>query len=255
MIGQLVVDAGGAWSLTANPLANGTYSVKVQSIDIADNITEAASALVFTVDSASNRAGSAGNDVLTGTADNNALSGLAGIDTAQYAGARAGYTVTRSTNGHTVSSSGEGLDSLLGVERILFGDASLAIDIDGNGGQAYRLYRAAFDRVPDLGGLGFWIAKLDQGVTLQQAAGGFIASTEFATLYGANASDYTFVSKLYEHVLHRTPDGSGFDFWMGALANGVSREDVLFNFSESSENEAQVIGQIQNGFEYIPFVG
>ncbi len=255
VIGQLVVGAGGSWSLTPNPLANGTYTVTVQSIDVADNITEAASPLSFTINSPNNRVGSAGNDVLTGTADNNALSGLAGIDTAQFAGARAGYTVAHSTNGHTVSSAATGLDSLIGVERIAFGDSALAIDIDGNGGQAYRLYRAAFDRVPDLGGVGFWIAKLDQGVTLSQAAGGFINSPEFTALYGANATDVAFVTKLYEHVLHRTPDGSGFDFWINALASGVSRADVLFNFSESSENEAQVIGQIQNGFEYIPYVG
>ncbi|MES2321334.1 MAG: DUF4214 domain-containing protein [Pseudomonadota bacterium] len=255
VIGNVVAGAGGTWSLGTNPLANGTYSVKVQSIDSADNITEAASPISFTINSASNRAGTTGNDVLVGTADNNALSGLAGIDTAQYAGARAAYTVVHSTNGHTVSSTADGLDSLLGVERIQFADSSLAIDIEGNGGQAYRLYRAAFDRAPDLGGVGFWIAKLDQGVTLQQAAGGFIASAEFTALYGANSTDFTFVSKLYEHVLHRSPDGSGFDFWMNALAQGISRADILFNFSESAENEAQVIGQIENGFAYIPFVG
>ena len=33
----------------------------------------------------------------------------------------------------------------------------LALDINGTAGQVYRLYQAAFDRKPDLVGLGYWI--------------------------------------------------------------------------------------------------
>jgi hypothetical protein len=31
----------------------------------------------------------------------------------------------------------------------------------------------------------------------------------------------------------------------------VTRADVLANFSESAENQAQVIGSIQNGIDYL----
>ena len=48
-------------------------------------------------------------------------------------------------------------------ERLTFSDANIALDIDGNAGQAHRIYKAAFDRAPDLGGLGFWINTLDNG--------------------------------------------------------------------------------------------
>ncbi len=255
LIAQLVVGSDGNWSLAANPLPDASYQIRVQSIDIAGNATGSAGLLNFTVESRDNVVGNVDNNTLAGTSANNAISGMGGIDTAQYSGARGSYTIDRSVNGHTVSSAADGLDSLIGMERIQFGDASVAIDVDGHGGQAYRLYRAAFDRVPDLAGVGFWIAKLDQGVSLAQAAAGFLASSEYNLLYGVEASNFTFVSKLYEHVLHRPSDGAGFDFWMSALQSGVSRAEVLVNFSESNENALQVIAQIQNGFEYIPFSG
>lgn len=257
VLGSTVVGASGAWSITTAPLANASYSVKVQSADAADNTTNAASSHTFTVSSALNKVGSAGADQLTGGAGNNALSGLGGIDTALYTGARTNYTVARDTNGYTVNakSGADGLDALIGVERIRFADASVAIDIDGIGGQAFRLYQAAYDRAPDLAGVGFWMAKMDQGVSFSAVAAAFLDQPEFITLYGANSTNTTFVDKLYQHVLHRPLDQAGADFWVKQLDNGVARGEVLKGFSESKENIAQVVGTIQNGFEYIAFTG
>ena len=57
--------------------------------------------------------------------------------------------------------------TLQNVERIAFDDGIIAFDDDGLAGQAYRLYQACFDRIPDALGLGFWIKQLDAGnVTL-----------------------------------------------------------------------------------------
>ncbi len=257
MLGKTVVGASGAWSINPAPLANASYNVTVQSVDIADNTTNAASNVTFTVNSALNKLGTAGSDQLTGTAGNNALSGLGGIDTAVYAGARSNYTVALDTNGYTVNAKTgtDGLDALIGVERIKFSDANVAIDINGIGGQAYRLYQAAYDRAPDLGGVGFWIAKMDQGVSFSAVAAAFLDQPEFISLYGANSTNTTFVSKLYQHVLHRPLDQAGADFWVKQLDNGTARGEVLKGFSESNENVAQLVGTIQNGFEYIPFTG
>lgn len=257
VLGSTVVGASGAWSITTAPLANASYSVKVQSVDAADNTTNAASSHTFSVNSTLNKVGSAGADQLTGTAGNNALSGLGGIDTALYAGARSNYTVARDTNGYTVNakSGSDGLDALIGVERIKFADASVAIDINGIGGQAFRLYQAAYDRAPDLAGVGFWMSRMDQGVSFSAVAAAFLDQPEFITLYGANSTNTTFVDKLYQHVLHRPLDQAGADFWVKQLDNGVARGEVLKGFSESNENIAQVVGTIQNGFEYIPFTG
>ena len=145
-------------------------------------------------------------------------------------------------------------DLLVNVERIMFADAAVAFDIDGAAGQAYRLYTAAFGRTPDKAGLGYWIGMMDGGVKLEQAADAFAGSSEFASLYGADASDARFVELLYDNVLHRAAEGAGRDFWIDALSkHGVARAEVLAQFSESAENQVQVIAAIQNGIDYLPW--
>jgi Ca2+-binding RTX toxin-like protein len=210
--------------------------------------------------------GSAGNDVLTGTAaadvliglaGNDNLDGAAGLDTAVYTGSRASHTITRtgSSTGLTVAnpSGPDGTDTLLNVERLQFADMNLAFDVDGNAGEVYRLYQAAFNRTPDAAGLGGWIGGMDHGMTLLQVANGFIGSAEFQGLYGANPSSGLLVTLLYNNVLHRAPDAGGYGYWVDQLASGAqTREQVLTGFSESAENQAALIGVIQNGMAYIP---
>jgi hypothetical protein len=144
--------------------------------------------------------------------------------------------------------SGIALDNL---ERVRFADKTVALDIDGNAGQAYRLYKAAFDRTPDKEGLSFWIAALDKGASIDSVAQAFVVSSEFKTLNGQNPSNLSFASSLYQHVLGRLPDQSGLDFWVNQLNNGLSKSQVLYNFSESTENKIALTGQVQNGIEYI----
>ncbi|MFS2021964.1 DUF4214 domain-containing protein, partial [Massilia sp. CT11-108] len=45
-------------------------------------------------------------------------------------------------------------------------------------------------------------------------------------------------------------DAAGYAFWTDAL-HSTSRADVLVGFSESTENQVQVIGSIQNGIDYL----
>lgn len=138
------------------------------------------------------------------------------------------------------------------VERIEFSDTMLALDT-GKGeiaGSAYRLYKAAFDRAAEADGLGFWINTLDNGANLVDVAQGFINSAEFTAMYGANPTDQQFVTLLYNHVLHRAPEGEGYQFWLDSLSAGVSRAQVLKDFSESTENINQAAELIANGIQY-----
>lgn len=146
----------------------------------------------------------------------------------------------------------DGVDALYQVQRIKFSDALIGLDT-GKGeyaGEAYRMHKAAFDRTPDAEGLGFWIDSLDSGLSLASAAQGFINSGEFNAMYGANATDEHFVTLLYNHVLHRAPEGAGYQFWLDSLDVGASRAQVLKDFSESTENINQTAGLITNGIQY-----
>jgi hypothetical protein len=144
-------------------------------------------------------------------------------------------------------SSEENTSVFFGVERFDFGDETLAFDFDGNAGQAYRLYQAAYDREPDRAGVSFWTGVLDDGNTLAFVADHFVTADEFVERYGANPSDTEYVDLLYNNVLHRVPDQEGYNFWVARMTDGLDRADMLIEFSESDENEEQVYGQIHDG--------
>ncbi|MGO4468159.1 DUF4214 domain-containing protein, partial [Pseudoduganella sp. RAF53_2] len=200
--------------------------------------------------------GGNGNDHLRGLGGYNSLNGGAGIDTAVYSGKHADYDI-RITAGvaQIFNYYSEGSDILTGVERLQFSDTMVALDFDGTAGQAYRLYRASFDRAPDLPGLGYWISKLDNGMKLEQVASGFLYSDEFQRLYGKNVSNADLVTSLYKNVLHRAPDAAGFADWTSRLEHGFSREALLLGFSESDENHAALVGVVKDGFEYQLYTG
>lgn len=202
--------------------------------------------------------GTDGADVLPGLHNGAVLNGGAGIDTVLYNDSETFYQISRN-GAQTVVSHWLGAttsDTLVDVERLLFDHSAIALDIDGHGGQAYRLYQAAFGRTPDKAGLGFWIKALDQGSSLAQVAGEFVNSSEFLARSGGAASDdATFLTLLYNNVLQRAPDSGGLQYWNDALHHGASRAEVLMAFSESAENQAALIGVIGNGFAYTPYGG
>lgn len=148
---------------------------------------------------------------------------------------------------HSDTLSGE-VDLAVGVDRIVFNDRTLAFDVEGNAGQAYRLYQAAFARTPDIGGLSYWVDVLDSGAEdLATVAGEFLRSNEFQQLYGTNVSNGTFLTHLYQNILHRAPDAGGFNYWKGLLDTGYARDLTLAAFSESAENKANVQTAIDGG--------
>ena len=172
-----------------------------------------------------------------------------GRDTVQYGGARDAYVLAQTTDGTWTVKNNVLTDLLVDVERLKFADVNVALDINGNAGQAYRLYQAAFNRTPDIGGLGYHMNALDTGLALSQVAQNFINSPEFSATYGAlNTSQ--FVTQLYANVLHRAPDSGGLAYHVARLDSGVARADVLVGFSESPENQVALIGAIQNGMVY-----
>jgi hypothetical protein len=198
--------------------------------------------------------GSAGNDSLQAMPGSETIDGGAGRDTVVLAGARANYTVRAEGGGFTVTDNGGsgGTDRMLNIETLHFSDRDVSLDIGGVAGQAYRLYQAAFDRKPDLEGLGFWIRAMEGGVSLNTVANDFIKSSEFLTTYGT-VSNRDFATLLYLHTLHRQPDAEGLAWWTARLDEGAPRNGVLTGFSESAENQAQVIGAIENGIDYIRY--
>lgn len=157
-------------------------------------------------------------------------------------------------------SSGFSIAKLINYDRVLLTDKTIGLDLNGSAGQAYRVYKAAFDRDPmqgDTVGLGFWIAQIDNGMDMVEVAARFIDSNEFRSLYGNDASDGDFLIGLYRNVLDRAPDAGGYAWWMDQLENNPEKtwEKVLADFSESPENQANVAELIGNGIYFDPWSG
>ena len=149
------------------------------------------------------------------------------------------------------------IDTLLNVERVQFSDKSVALDIDGVPGQAYRIYKAAFGREPDLEGVGFWISRMEeQDWDLIEVSARFIDSNEFRASYGTNPSDAQYLTKLYENVLGRVPDLGGYNWWLNELETNPekTRAKVLADFTESVENQDVTAELVAQGISYDPWV-
>ncbi|GAB2588308.1 hypothetical protein GCM10027034_20960 [Ramlibacter solisilvae] len=204
-------------------------------------------------DGADNFTGTLGRDSFRGLGGDDVLTGGGGVDVAIYSGARASYAVNVVAPGLIQVADSmpwrDGFDTLREVERVEFSDFSLAFDIQGSAGQAYRLYQAAFDRAPDLPGLGFQMNALESGLSLAGVAGNFLLSPEYQA-YGV-VDDGEFVTRLYANVLHRAPDEGGLAFHLDRLQHGATRADILVGFSESPENQALLLGVMQAGMAYI----
>jgi Domain of unknown function (DUF4214) len=195
--------------------------------------------------------GAGGNHFTVGNGRDKIVGG-AGIDTVAFTSSRASYNVSKDAAGVVTVSGPDNTDTLARVERMQFADQTLALDVNGNAGMGYRLYRAAFDRAPDIGGLGWWIRSLDQGVALNDIAQNFIDSAEFSFRYGSLDTPQ-FVIQLYANVLDRAPDEGGLAYWQNNMNHGQSRAEVLAYFSESPENQAAVslvLMGIQDGIVY-----
>lgn len=190
-----------------------------------------------------------GNDSIRGGLGNDTINGGIGVDYALYSGKKSEYRLTTEFVFDSVRNR-DGVDTLINTERLRFTDKTIALDIEGNAGQAYRLYQAALDRTPDDRGLAGWINYMDNSGQLNAMAQMFIDSQEFRVKYGA-LDNFNFVNQLYLNVLDRNGEATGVNAWVGALNSGaLTRAQVLVGFSESNENKANVIGQIKDGIAY-----
>ena len=114
-----------------------------------------------------------------------------------------------------------------------------------------RLYFAYFLRIPDYGGLTFWINQYKAGTPLESVSQAFATSPEFTSRYGA-LTNAAFVTLVYNNVLGRGPDPSGLAFWTGQLDSGaMNRGQVMLGFSESAEYRGVIGSEVYVTMMYI----
>lgn len=115
--------------------------------------------------------------------------------------------------------------------------SSWSVNLNDIGHKVGRLYIGIFDRLPDEGGLNYWIGRANAESTLTSIAREFLYSAEFKQKYGdfSLLKNSDFVSMVYSTLLHRSPDQSGMNYWVNRMVNGLSQPDLIVEFSESYE--------------------
>ena len=181
------------------------------------------------------------------------------VDTVKlYSGNFRDYKFYKKDNGIYQIKTDSGYDDITGLPLLTFTgetatssfrNISAIVDIKGtfdqvtglntNDAKIFRLYNAAFKRLPDADGLKYWIGKYTSGEDDDRAvAQSFLISDEFKERYGDNVSNAKYVETLYVNVLGRDYDQEGYNYWLGNLNSGVeTRYELLLGFAESAENK------------------
>jgi hypothetical protein len=193
-----------------------------------------------------------GNDVVIGGAGHNVISTGAGSDTVivgagtdivdtgegrdliEVLGTKADYNVQ--VIGNTLSLAGTGAADgksadITNAEFLTFNDGhTLAIASTDEEASALRLYEGLLGRDADNGGAEAFTNAINGGVSLTTITQSFLDSAEYK-----NTVNDDFVENLYHSLLGRDADAGGEAAYLNALANGVSRADVLTDLSNSEE--------------------
>lgn len=115
-----------------------------------------------------------------------------------------------------------------------------------------RLYFAYFLRIPDYGGLMYWVNEYASGNrTLNNISNFFAGSPEFQATYGS-LDNGQFVDLIYSNLFNRTADADGRAYWVGELeAGNRTRGEVMLFFSDSEEYRTLMANPIYVTMTYI----
>ncbi len=100
------------------------------------------------------------------------------------------------------------------------------------------VYQNVLGRAPDAGGKAFWQGQLDTlAMNRGQVMVGFSESDEYKLAINAEV----YVTMMYNGMLRRAPDSSGFSFWVQYLDGGNSGLALINGFLVSPEYRARFL--------------
>ena len=98
------------------------------------------------------------------------------------------------------------------------------------------LYTAYYNRAPDQDGFNYWNSEASlngSSSTLLSISEQFINHPKFREDYPSHYSNTEFMTKIYINVLNRVPDSDGLNFWVAVLDSGLSKPEVIVNFTQA----------------------
>ncbi len=208
-----------------------------------------------------------GNDRVEGRAGNDTLDGGDGVDEALYDGPSQVYSIAKQSGNtwHVTDQrasiqvvggpQSDGIDQLANIERLKFLDKSLAIDLDGNSGNAARILATVFgkDAIKNPTYAGIAISLFDQGLSKDQ-----VSQVALNAVYGANPKSKDIISMIWKNLTGSAIDDKSLADLSGLIDSKAITAAQLATKAADLDLTAQVIdlvGLSKAGWEYVPFGG
>ncbi|MES2635532.1 MAG: calcium-binding protein [Pseudomonadota bacterium] len=198
--------------------------------------------------------GGAGNDTIIGSGQSgwNTYHGDEGRDLIVLGGTRIANPVSQSAQAVMVQRPSGYDNTLVGIERIQFGDCNVALDLDGSAGHVARLFGVVLGswaaEIPSATGLG--LSYFDDGATVAQFAQGLI---DF--WLGEGVSNVTFFNTIYSNLLGVMPSAATAETYVGYLEDGVVTQAQMALMAmtlEINDSNIDFAGLSAHGLDYLP---
>ncbi|MDA9367156.1 hypothetical protein N9R40_00705, partial [bacterium] len=197
-----------------------------------------------------NLIGGQGDDVLISSGGEDLLEGGEGKDSVIITTDASNSTITRDieTNNWVVATDA-GTDTLVDVERLVFEDTSVALDVskDQIGGQAVLALGALVGpgSIEDPAFVGLVIGLLDDGMSFDELA---VAAIDALSLQSNDA----LVTTLWTNIVGVAPSDSEKASVIALLDSGTTPAELvrLAAFNEVNESNVDLVGLAQRGLEF-----
>ena len=207
-------------------------------------------------------AGQEGNDRFYSSKGNDTYDGGVGLDAVTFNGRVTDFELVREGGNWVIrdlrgSDLSEGTDTLVGVERLGFGDQAVALDFETgeSGYNAATLIGAAFgaEKVESYFGIG--VQMFDTGSSLQQVSQLIVDLRLIETAIGSD-SDSAWVKYVYRNVMGESPDRTTERALVDLLEQGShTRADLLALAAgvPAVERQVDIVGSRTKGYVYEPW--
>jgi Ca2+-binding RTX toxin-like protein len=196
------------------------------------------------------------NDTFKGQPGIDFFDGGLGQDTLVYSGPIERYNIQKSGNRYVVSepTGSDDTDYLSNIERLQFSNGKLALDLDGNAGDAARLIGTLLgpSYVKDKALAGLVIGLLDQNYSSEAIASMGLGTSMYLGLAGSGSNE-AFVKHVFKNVVGRPPQEAELQTYVGMLSSGTSQAAlaVMAADTEFTAEKIGLTGLMLNGWEFL----
>jgi hypothetical protein len=209
--------------------------------------------------------GTAYDDVLIGNSADNTISpgkgndmvdGAGGFNTLRMSAARSAYTLGKdAATGHVLMQSVDGAsggDELQNIQRVVFSDCAVALDMDAKGSTVAKVLGAVFGKeaITNRVFAGIGMGFMDQGYTPERLMD---LALEFKLGKGYTATSE--VNLFFGTLIGRAPSSDELNFYTGLVSSGqLSFNGLAWMAANTSLNtdNIKLTGLMQTGLDYVP---